>query len=217
MKRHVYQPPKARITDLLAALGGLLAAEGVFVVVPLTQIMSELFGESFTPPPEMTVEPPEDQNFDMEEPPEEPEDDPEPEEMVDDSPDIDLGLEVADLSAGAGGGFLMDIVPKFGLKGGDDPFGSDMDSPPTPVNRMPPQYPSALLKRGVGGKVVVTCVIDIKGNIVSSKIKQSSGHAELDKAALQAVGRWKFKPARRGGKPNQATCNIPFTFEVKKN
>ena len=83
MKRHVYQPPKARITDLLAALGGLLAVVAVFVVVPLTQKMSAIFGESFTPPPEMTVEPPEDQNFDMEEPPEEVEEEPEPEVDVD--------------------------------------------------------------------------------------------------------------------------------------
>ncbi len=215
MKRHVYQPPKARLTDLMAALGGLLAVVAVFVVVPLTQKMSAIFGETYTPPPEMTVEPPEDQNFDMEEPPpDDPEDEPEPEEIPDEAPEMDLGIEV-DLTAGTGGGFLVDI-PKFGLKGGEDPFGADMDSPPTPVNRMPPQYPSTLLKRGIGGKVVITCVVDVKGNITSSKVKQSSGQAELDKAALQAVSRWKFKPARRGGKPIQATCNIPFTFEVKR-
>jgi protein TonB len=215
MKRHVYQPPKARLTDLLAALGGLLAVVAVFVVVPLTQKMSAIFGESFTPPPEMTIEPPEDQSFEMEEPPEEPEDEPEPEEMPEDAPELDFAIDV-DLTAGAGGSFVMD-VPNFGLKGGEDPFGEGMDSPPTPVNRMPPQYPSALLKRGIGGKVVITCVIDAKGGMVSSKIKQSSGQSDLDKAALQAVGRWKFKPARRAGKPIQATCNIPFTFEVKKN
>jgi len=215
MNRHVYQPPKARLTDLMAALGGLLAVVAVFVVVPLTQKMAAKFGEPFAPPPEMTVEPPEDQNFEMEEPPpDDQEDEPEPEDIPDEAPEMDLGIDV-DLTAGTGGGFLVDI-PKFGMKGGEDPFGGDMDTPPTPVNRMPPQYPSALLKKGIGGKVVVTCVVDAKGNILSTKIKQSSGQAELDKAALQAVSRWKFKPARRGGKPVQATCNIPFTFEVKR-
>jgi protein TonB len=215
MKRHVYQPPKARVTDLLAALGGMLATVAVFVVIPLTQKLAEFTGDEFAPPPEMTVEPPEDQDFEIEKPPEERKEDPPPEEVIEDPPEIDLGIDAADLAAGTGGGFLIDI-PKFGLKGGEDPFGADMDSPPTPVNRMPPQYPSALLKKGIGGKVVITCVIDVKGNIVSSRIKQSSGEAELDKAALQAVARWKFKPARRAGKPFQATCNIPFTFEVKR-
>lgn len=215
MKRHVYQPPKARVTDLLAAFGGVLATVAVFVVIPLTQKLAEFTGDAYAPPPEMTVEPPEEQDFEVDPPPPEEKEDPPPEEVIEDPPDIDLGFDTADLATGTGGGFLIDI-PKFGLKGGEDPFGADMDSPPTPVNRMPPQYPSELLKKGVGGKVVITCVIDAKGGIVSSKVKQSSGEAALDKAALQAVSRWKFKPAKRGGKPFQATCNIPFTFEVKK-
>jgi periplasmic protein TonB len=136
----------------------------------------------------------------------------------DTSEEIDLGIDVGDLASGPGGGITVDI-PKYGRRGAggsDDAFGADMDSPPTPVNRMPPQYPSALLKKGIGGKAVVSCVIDAKGSIVSTKIKQSSGQPELDKAALQAVSRWKFRPAKRGGKPFQATCNIPFTFEVKR-
>lgn len=215
MKRHVYQPPKARVTDLLAALGGVLATIAVFVVIPLTQKLAEFSADDYALPPEMTVEPPQTEDFELEPPPPEQEEEPPPEEVIDPPDNIDLGFDTADLTAGPGGGFLIDI-PKFGLKGGEDPFGGDMDSPPTPVNRMPPQYPSALLKKGIGGKVVVSCVVDMKGNITSSKIKQSSGHAELDKAALQAVQRWKFKPARRGGKPIQATCNIPFTFEVKR-
>ena len=215
MKRHVYQPPKARLTDMMAALGGLVATIAVFVVIPLSQKLNDVFSDPPAPPEEMTVEPPQDQNFDMEEPPpDDPEDEPEPEEIPDDAPEMDLGIDV-DLTAGTGGGFLVDI-PKFGMKGGEDPFGGDMDTPPSPVNRMPPQYPSALLKKGIGGKAVITCVVDAKGNIMSTKVKQSSGQPELDKAALQAVSRWKFKPARRDGKPIQATCNIPFTFEVKR-
>ena len=108
-------------------------------------------------------------------------------------------------------------IPKFGTKGGEDPFGGDMDTPPTPINRLPPQYPSSLLKKGIGGKVIVTCVIDETGKLVSTRIKQSSGQPELDKAALGAVSRWKFKPGVRGGKNFKATCNVPFTFEVKKS
>lgn len=215
MKRHVYQPPKARVTDLLAALGGILATVAVFVVIPLTQKLSEFNIDEFAPPPEITVEPPKSEDFELDKPPETQKDEPPPEEVIDPPDNIDIGFDAADLATGTGGGFLIDI-PQFGTKGGEDPFGGDMDSPPTPVNRMPPQFPSKLLKDGIGGKVVVSCVIDAKGNILSSKIKQSSGQQELDKAALQAVARWKFKPARRGGKPFQATCNIPFTFEVKR-
>lgn len=215
MNRHVYRPPKGRLTDFLASLGGLVAAAAVFIAIPLTQKLSEMMGTPFTPPPEAVIDPPEDPDFDLEAPPDEPEEEPEPEEMVEEATDLDLGLDLADLSLGTGGGFVMEI-PKFGSRGGEDPFGSAMDSPPTPVNRLPPTYPSALLRRGIGGKVIVTCSVDIKGVVSSSRIKKSSGQSALDKAALAAVGRWKFKPAIRDGRPIKATCNIPFNFEVKR-
>ena len=216
MARHVYRPPKSKLTGMFAIMGGLLATIAVFVVIPLSQKLSNFLSDSSPLPPEMTVEPPEDQNFDLEQPPEDPEPEPEPEELIEEPTELDLGLEVADLTGGTGGGFIMEI-PKFGVRGGEDPFGGDMDSPPVPVNRLPPQYPSALLKKGIGGKVIVTCVIDAAGNLSSTRIKQSSGHPELDKAAINAVSRWKFKPATRGGKKFKATCNVPFTFQVKKS
>lgn len=215
MNRHVYRPPKGRLTDFLASLGGLIAAALVFIAIPLTQKLSEMMGTPFAAPPEAVIEPPEDLDFDIEAPPEETEEEPEPEELVEESTELDLGLDLSDLTLGTGGGFVMKI-PKFGSRGGDDPFGSAMDSPPTPVNRLPPTYPSSLLRRGIGGKVVVACSINAKGAITSSRIKKSSGHSALDKAALAAVNRWKFRPAVRDGRPIKATCNIPFNFEIKR-
>jgi protein TonB len=216
MSRHVYRPPKGRRLDVLAAAAGILATIGIFVVIPLSQKLSQITGSSYAPPPELSIEPPPEQNFEMEPPPEEAKEEPEPEEIVEESTELDLGLEVADLTSGTGGGFVMEI-PKFNTRSGDDPFGGVMDSPPTPVNRLPPQYPSALLKKGIGGKVIISCVIDENGRLVSSRIKQSSGQSALDQAAMTAVSRWKFRPGQRAGKNFKATCNVPFHFEVKKS
>ncbi len=216
MTRHVYRPPKSRVTGIISVLGGLLATVAVFVAIPLTQKLTAILGGSAPPPPEMTIEPPEDMSFEMDEPPEEPEPEPEPEEMVDESQDLDLGIDLGDLTAGTGGGFVMEI-PKFGMKGGDDLFGGDLDSPPTPVNKLPPIYPSALLNKGIGGRVLVSCTVDAAGRVASTSIKQSSGHPELDRAAVSAVNKWKFRPATKGGRKIKATCIVPFVFEVNKN
>jgi periplasmic protein TonB len=216
MSRHVYHPPKGRFTGVYTVIGGLLATVLVFVAVPLSQKLSEVFESSSPPPPDLVIEPPEELDFEVEEPPPEAEEEPEPEEMVEEASDLDLGLEIADLAGGAGGGFVMEI-PKFGLRGGEDPFGSgDLDGPPVPTSKPPTVYPAALLGKGIGGRVIVTCAVDEKGEVVSSQIKQSSGHAELDRAALSAVSRWKFKPGTKGGRPVKATCNVPFHFEVKR-
>jgi protein TonB len=143
-------------------------------------------------------------------------------EMASDSSDLDLNIDVGDLAEGTGGGFVVN-VPRFATRGGrggggGDGLGSDeADSPPTPISKLPPTYPTALLSKGVGGRVMISCVVDASGQVVSSAIKQSSGHSELDKAALAAVARWKFKPAVKEGRSIKSTCSVPFNFEVKKS
>ncbi len=216
MSRHVYRPPKSRFTGILAVAGGLVFTIMLFIAIPLTQELAATLDGDAVLPPEVTIEPPEDQDVDMDEPPEEPEPEPEPEEMVEEPTDLDLGLDLGDLTTGTGGGFLMDI-PKFAMKGAEDVFGGDLDSPPTPVSKLPPNYPVSLLSKGIGGRVLVNCTVDEKGAVTAATVKQSSGHAELDKAAVGAVGKWKFNPATKGGRRIKASCVVPFNFEVRKN
>jgi periplasmic protein TonB len=160
----------------------------------------------------------------------------EPEEAMDDAPeisdadttelsnepttDIDLGIDAGDLGSGPGGAFIVSL-PRFsrggGGGGGGDGMMDEMDSPPTPVGKIQPTYPSSLLSKGVGGRVLVVCVVDEKGQVVSTSIRQSAGHPDLDKAAIAAVTKWKFKPATKAGRPTRASCTVPFNFEVKKS
>ncbi|MBX3742061.1 MAG: energy transducer TonB [Akkermansiaceae bacterium] len=169
-------------------------------------------------------------------PPVQEEDLSEPEESMDDAPeisnadtpdlsgepttDIDLGIDAGDLGSGPGGAFTVSI-PRFSRRGGggdgSESMMDGMDSPPTPVSKLQPNYPSSLLSKGIGGRVIVVCVVDEKGQVVSTSIRQSTGHPDLDKAAIAAVTKWKFKPATKGGRPTRASCTVPFTFEVKKN
>ncbi|RYF42740.1 MAG: energy transducer TonB, partial [Cytophagaceae bacterium] len=145
-----------------------------------------------------------------------------PEDMSDEpSDDIDLGLDAGDLASGPGTGSFVVSVPRIGGRrgsggGGGGGLMDDVDAPPTPVSKIQPNYPSTLLSKGIGGKVLVACVVDESGKVVSSSIKQSA-HAELDKAALAAVAKWKFKPAQKAGRNVRASCVVPFNFEVKKS
>ncbi len=216
LKRHVYNPPRGRMTGIFAIIGGVLATLFVFVAIPLSQKLNEQFSSPVVPPPEMTVAPPEDESLAIDEPPPEEKEDPPPEEPLDEPTDLDMDLAVADLPIGTGGGFIMN-VPTFAMKGGDEMGGGDLDSGPLPTSRFPPSYPASLLSKGIGGKVQIACEIDETGRLVSSKIRQSSGQPELDKAALAAVAKYKFKPATKGGRKVRATCVVPFNFEVKKN
>ena len=143
-----------------------------------------------------------------------------PESTSEESSEVDLGIDIGDLVSSSGSGFSMEI-PRFSRGGGggdgdDSLMGGGMDSPPSPVSKTQPAYPGSLLKKGIGGKVLVTCVVDDSGRVVSTSIKMSSGHPDLDKAAINAVNKWKFKPGMKAGKSIKATCVVPFNFEVKK-
>lgn len=180
----------------------------------------------FTPPPPPPPPPVPDE---PENPPEEfdeiiePIDIPEDVEVTNNEPTNDLGIDIGDLASGDGpGGFLMEIG-KFGRRGkfsGDDEdelgAGAGIEAP-SPTLKTQPLYPSALLKKGIGGKVLIMAVVSTAGQVIKANIKTSSGHGELDNAAMQAVLKWKFKPGKQNGKEIQATCVIPYTFEVKKN
>jgi protein TonB len=217
MSRHVYLPPKGRLTGLFALIGGSIATICVFLAIPLSQKLTQSLGSASPEAPEIVVEPPEEANFELDTPPDEPEQEPEPEEMVEESSELDFGIDLGDLSAGPGGGFLMEI-PKFGTKGAEDMFGGDdLDSPPTPVSKFSPNYPNSLLNKGIGGRVLISCTVGIGGEVLDLTVKQSSGRAELDQSAMSAIKKWKFKPAIKAGKKIKAVCIIPLNFEVKKN
>jgi protein TonB len=202
----------AGIVSLLLQTGKKEAQKEEFVIVDLT------------PPPPPPPPPPEEET--APEPEEEPEESPEisdadaPDDLAEDAGDeIDLGIDAGDLSAGTGGsGFLVNIGRGGRGSGGGKGGGilEDVDSPPTPISKIQPNFPSSLLKKGVGGRVLVACVVDESGKVTSVSIKQSA-HPELDKAAIAAVNKWKFKPANKGGRNVTAKCVVPFNFEVKKS
>ena len=84
---------------------------------------------------------------------------------------------------------------------------------PLPDQSPPPAYPSAALRRGDSGTVVVRVEVDANGLPLDAKITQRSGSRELDRAALDAVRGWRFQPAQSNGQPMVGSLEIPFDFK----
>jgi len=83
--------------------------------------------------------------------------------------------------------------------------------PPVPVRTAAPDYPDDMKRDGVSGIVMVKCTIDAQGNVTTSIIEKSS-NAAFEKPALDALKKWKFKPARADGNPVEVTVSIPIKF-----
>ncbi len=79
----------------------------------------------------------------------------------------------------------------------------------------PPQFPEMARRRGYEGEVLLAVLVSVNGTVASVKVKESSGHSILDRAAVQAVAAWEFEPARRMGSPVPLWVDIPVRFVLK--
>ncbi len=107
----------------------------------------------------------------------------------------------------------------------DQASGTDGDGDGDPEARPPryglaglanpaPAYPWLARRNGEEGRVVVRVTVDAAGRAAMTELARSSGHQRLDRAALEALERWRFAPAERGGRPVPGTVEVPVTFRL---
>lgn len=85
---------------------------------------------------------------------------------------------------------------------------------PLSTNIMP-KYPDSARKRSQEGLVLLDVEIDQKGGVKSIELSKSSDVSSLDKAAIEAVKSWRFKPAVANGTNIESKINIPIRFKLK--
>ena len=81
-------------------------------------------------------------------------------------------------------------------------------------NKQPP-YPVMAKRRGYEGEVLLHVLVDSEGKVSELKIKHSSGHKSLDRAALKTVRNWLFTPATEGDRPVVMWVDVPIVFQLK--
>ena len=75
-----------------------------------------------------------------------------------------------------------------------------------------PTYPPAARMMRKTGTVRVEILVDEAGKI--AEVKNASGESLLQKAATDALKKWKFKPFTRDGQPVKATGYVSFNFNL---
>ncbi len=93
-----------------------------------------------------------------------------------------------------------------------------LKSRPKPGRRFEkPEYPSAALRAGEQGDVVVSVCVDKDGKMSDVKLVKSSGFQRLDDATVKGLARTRLDPAiGTDGKPI-AMCNPPYQFTFTWN
>ncbi|HEX9265280.1 MAG TPA: energy transducer TonB [Candidatus Binatia bacterium] len=77
-----------------------------------------------------------------------------------------------------------------------------------------PAYPESARNEGREGRVLLRVLVDDHGRSKQVEINNSSGSEALDRAAAEAIKRWRFIPARYGDKAVESWIRVPIDFSL---
>ena len=80
------------------------------------------------------------------------------------------------------------------------------------TQKVNPVYPAAAKTVRMSGVVKVDVIVDEDGKV--AEVEKTSGPAMLQRAAADAIKKWKFKPFVRDGQPTKATGYVSFNFNL---
>jgi len=81
------------------------------------------------------------------------------------------------------------------------------------ISSVSPAYPAYARSIGLQGEVTIGALIDSTGRVVA--MKPLSGPVGLQQAAMDALGQWKYEPARLDGQPVSMHLSVTMKFRLK--
>ncbi len=210
-------PPKLGYSPAGAVLGSVVITALIFVLLPLTQLLSlrkektniVINDVMLPPPPPPPPEPP---------PPEEEEEEQDVEDIEEERepPSLDqLELTLnADISGNLAGDF---VLPNFDVSSEmlDMIFElEELDERPRPITQVAPVYPDNMRRSGITARVSVIMIVDEHGMVKNPRIETSTNSA-FDKSALDAIKKWRFTPGVKDGRKVKTRMRQPFSFTVR--
>lgn len=86
-------------------------------------------------------------------------------------------------------------------------------SAPAPVSMPSPHYPPSALRNRESGTVLLRVQVGVDGVPTQIDVLRSSRSRALDRAAVEAVRDWRFRPAQRAGQPVPGSVQVPINFD----
>ena len=116
----------------------------------------------------------------------------------------------AAVSGGASGAGKVDGSGKSQVQSEGD---SEALYAPSYLRNPKPVYPERSRQLGEEGVATLSVRVGADGRALEVSVARGSGYRRLDQAAVDAVSRWRFVPAKRNGKPVESDLTVPVRFE----
>ena len=215
--RRVYTPPRISTRGGAVGLWAVLLTFGVFLVLPLTQMVSSYRQDKLMiRPTDVAMEAPPDLDEPPPPPPEEKkQEEPPPPRLADAPQPLNLNIDL-DFATGSGGvlaglrglvadGAATEMLEAFSL--------SDLEKRPEVMASVSPVYPSDMRKAKIEGSVTLIFILSEEGRVEDPRVERSS-RPEFERPALDAVRKWKFRPGMKDGEPVRTYMKLPIRFRI---
>jgi periplasmic protein TonB len=93
---------------------------------------------------------------------------------------------------------------------------SEVDEPPRVLRSVQPRYPFEAKQKGITGKVVLKFVVDSNGVAREPQIVSAEPKGIFEESAIEAIAKFKFKPAKKGGKAVDCIVRQPLSFSLNE-
>jgi periplasmic protein TonB len=96
------------------------------------------------------------------------------------------------------------------------------DQPPEIINRveitrvMAEEYRRLAVNGAVSGQAQVELLVGVDGGVREARVETSTGHVELDAAALRVAKVYRFRPGLKGGCPVEVWARFPIRFSARR-
>ena len=91
---------------------------------------------------------------------------------------------------------------------------SEAFTPPRRTKGSSPSYPEAAARDGAQGTVLVECLISASGAVEACRVSHSV-HPAADRAAVNAIRRWRYEPARVAEQPRSILARFMMIFRLQ--
>ncbi len=89
------------------------------------------------------------------------------------------------------------------------------DKAPDPIRTETPVYPNLAREAGIEGDVLIGVLVGVDGKVLEATVLSSDVTSAMERAAVRAAMKWRFRPAKQGSNPVKARVAIPFSFRLR--
>ncbi|TNE58303.1 MAG: energy transducer TonB [Alphaproteobacteria bacterium] len=134
-----------------------------------------------------------------------------PNERIEQPPEIERPDNTWDPTTSDDDPIPLDFTPI------DDGGLVDLASPGScgvPIVRVPPNYPESAARKGIEGWVAVRFTVNEYGQVSDVHVSESEPPGIFDKAAVNAVKKWKYNPCKGAG-TTKIYLEVVLNFELE--